>query len=265
MLSAEVQQDTLAVDLARECIYRLLATALRDPTCPAWSFLLSADDQRLARQAGELLREEAIAQNVVLALGELPPSKLDLQPVLAQLTGPVEKYIADHDRVFGLVIAKECPPYETEYYPARETFQRSQKLADIAGFYRAFGIEPSSTWPERPDHISLELEFMAFLIMKKRLALSAEENDGRGVEQAMICDNAALKFFAAHLSWWVPAFATGLHRKAGSGLYAAIAQVLAAWIPAERARLDVAATRMPLKVDLIERPEEQAGCADCGG
>jgi TorA maturation chaperone TorD len=260
-----MQQDAAAVDLARECCYRFLAVALRDPTCPAWPALLSADNQRLARRAGEILREEAMARGIALGFGELPPSQLDLQSIVEQLDETVEKHMGEHDRVFGLLTSKDCPPYETEYYPASETFQRSQQLADIAGFYRAFGIEPSLSSPERPDHIGLELEFMAFLIMKKRLALSAQEGDMHGIEQAMICNDAARKFFVNHLSWWVPAFAAGLRRKAASGLYAAVAQVLAAWIPAERARLHVPVARLPVQAVLIERPEEQAGCAGCAG
>jgi TorA maturation chaperone TorD len=263
MSSAELLQDTMAVDLARECLYRFLATVLRDPASPAWRSILSADNQRLAGEAGKLLREEALTQTMTLGFGELPPSELDLRPLLALFAEPIEAQVAEYDRVFGLVIAKECPPYETEYYPAKETFQRSQQLADIAGFYRAFGIEPSMSTPERPDHIALELEFMAILSMKKRLALLTDEDGSNGMEQAMICEDAARKFFTDHLCWWVPAFATGLRRKAGAGLYAAVAGVLAAWIPAERMRLGVPPARMAVQATLVERPEEQAGCADC--
>jgi TorA maturation chaperone TorD len=263
MAGVELLEDTMAVDLARECLYRFLAAMLRDPAGAERGSLLSADNQKLAQQAAELLREEA--QSIALGFGELPPSELDIQPLLAQLAEPIGTQAAEYDRVFGLVIAKECPPYETEYYPAAETFQRSQQLADIAGFYRAFGIDPSLSLPERPDHIALELEFMAFLITKKRLALAADKSDSCGIEQALICDDASRKFFADHLAWWVPAFALGLRHKAAGGLYAAVADVLAAWVPAERERLNIPAPRLPVQAVLIERPEEQAGCAGCSG
>ena len=125
---------------------------------------------------------------------------------------------AEYDRVFGLVVPKECPPYETEYHPTQETFVRSQQMADIAGFYRAFGIEPAQSSPERPDHLALELEFMAFLLTKKRLALAAVELDPEAAEQVSICDRAQRDFFRDHLAWWVPSFAAGLRRKAGGRL-----------------------------------------------
>ena len=75
---------------------------------------------------------------------------------------------------FGLVLTRECPPYETEYHPSSEPFFRSQEMADVAGFYRAFGLETAQAARERPDYLGLELEFMAFLLLKKRLALAAE-------------------------------------------------------------------------------------------
>ena len=79
-------------------------------------------------------------------------------------------------------------------------------------------------------------------------------------EQAQLCDDAERLFFRDHVAWWVPSFATGLRRKAGGGFYACVAQALAAFLPAERAYWGVAASRVPLAVTLIERPEEQPGC-----
>jgi TorA maturation chaperone TorD len=138
-------------------------------------------------------------------------------------------------------------------------------MADIAGFYRAFGLEPSHAWPARPDHVALELEFMAFVLLKKRLALVGEEGNPEKDEQASICEAAARSFFRDHLAWWLPSFATGLRRKEGHGFYAELGRVLAAFLPVERGRFDVPAPRLPVQVSLEPRPEEEAGCAACVG
>jgi DMSO reductase family type II enzyme chaperone len=259
MASTQSLCETQAVDLARECLYRFLAAALGEPGGAGWSLVLDPPGRRLAQEAAELLREEALAAPQPLGLGELPPDYCRLEPLLEQLLRPADDLQAEYDRVFGLVPTPECPPYETEYHASGETFFRSQQLADVAGFYRAFGLEPAHAVPERPDHLALELEFMAFLLMKKRLTGS----EAGATERAEVCDQAQRTFFQEHLAWWVPAFATGLRRKAGSGLYSALAQVLASLVAAERWRLGIPAPRLPVQATLIERPEEQAGCAAC--
>src|SRR5262249_54779432 len=161
-----------------------------------------AENQRLACEATDLLRDEASTRSVQLGFGELPPQHLELRPLLGELLKPVTELRAEYDRVFGLVVARECPTYETEYHSTSETFFRSQQLADIAGFYRAFGLEPSRTEPERVDHLALELEFMAFLLLKKRLALAPSTVAPNAAERACICDQVQRLFFNDHLAWW---------------------------------------------------------------
>ena len=261
MQTVEQVAESTAIDLARECLYRFLAAVLSDPYGEAWRAALDPRSQQLARQAADLLRTEAGERIGDLARGELPPEHLDLEPVLVELSRPVEHLRAEFDRVFGLVVPRECPPYETEYHSSSETFFRSQQLADIAGFYRAFGLDAAHDRPDRPDHVALELEFMAFLLMKRRLAVAQADKAADAPNHARVCEDAEHSFFRDHLAWWMPAFATGLRRKAGGGYYSALGQVLAALIPVERHHLHVAAALKPAQPDLIEPPEEQAGCS----
>ncbi len=252
-----------ALELARESLYRFLAAALADPHTRNWRLVLQSQSQELAREAADYLREQTAVPASALGPGELPLEYLDLRSFLHDLTRPIWEIGADYDRIFGLLTCRECPPYETEYHPTSEAFFRAQQLADVAGFYRAFGLEPARATPERPDHIALELEFMAFVLLKKRLALGSEEPERW--ERAGICDDVQRRFFEEHLAWWVPAFATGLLRKAGSGFYARLARILAAFSAAERSHFGLPTLRRPMHVTLIERPEEQGGCAACVG
>jgi len=261
MTPSEIADDKRALDLARECVYRFLAAALSDPWSGHWRLVFEKGSQEIARAAAGLVRQEAAAETTP-GLGELAAEHFDFGKLLESLPQSADRLRAEYDGTFGLLMCRECPPYETEYHPAEETFLRSQQLADVAGFYRAFGLEPSRSRPERPDHIALELEFMAFLIMKKRLAAASPDEPS---ERAEVCAKAMVSFFREHLAWWIPAFATGLRRKTGSGFYAAVGEVLAALLPLERARLRVAAPRFPLEPALIEQPEEQPGCASCAG
>jgi len=247
-------QDT-ALAVATEVLYRFLAASVRDPFTSDVSLALDPDGRRLAGDAAVFLREEASEAPVPLGFGELPPSRLDLTLWSGDAPLSLHELRAEHGAVFGLVLSRECPPYETEYCSSAEAFFRAQQLADIAGFYQAFGLQTAQACPERPDHLALELEFMAFLLRKERLAETAE--------QASVCADAQRSFLRDHLAWWVPSFAAGLRRKAESGFYATVAHVLAAFMPVERARLGVAAPSAPMRPAFIERPEEQAGCTGC--
>jgi TorA maturation chaperone TorD len=254
--------DGLSVNLARECLYRFLAAALSDPNSNGFRIVLGPANQSLARAAADLLREEASSDGLVLGFGELPVDCLDLESLVARLQAPLHQILAEYDRVFGLLVPRECPPYETEYHSTAEPFSRAQQLADIAGFYRAFGLDLSAAVPERPDHIALELEFMAFLIMKARMAPGVGQPNA-AADQEQVCEEAQQGFFREHLAWWVPSFTAGLRRKAAGGVYAAVGELLAALLPLERDRFGIVAPRMPLEPALIERPEEQSGCNVC--
>jgi hypothetical protein len=80
---------------------------------------------------------------------------------------------------------------------------------------------------------------------------------------AQLCADAQRKFFAEHLVWWVPAFATGLRLKAEHGFYTALAKTLSALIAFDRFHFGIDAPLDPANPSLIERPEEQSGCAAC--
>jgi TorA maturation chaperone TorD len=262
MSTQELSPESAALDVARECLYRFLACAISDPHDPNWEFILEPDVQHLAHQAAVLVRETK-EKTVSLGFGELPIEDLDLGELLTHLGRPRAELHEEYDRVFGLVVNRECPPYETEYQANAESFYRAQQLADIAGFYHAFGLEPRRAAPERPDHLALELEFMAFLLLKMRIAQASMPANSCAAEQAQLCDDAQRLFFRDHIAWWIPSFVTGLRRKAGSGFYVCVARMLAAFLPVERAYWGVSAAPMPLPATLIERPEEQPGCLAC--
>ena len=144
---------------------------------------------------------------------------------------------AEHRRAFGLV-GSLC--YETELGLPHE-YRQSQEMADIAGFYRAFGFNLGGKVRERPDHLTAELEFMHVLALKEAYAF---EN---GVaEHLEICAEAQCKFLQEHLGKWVGLFAESLARSAADGPYVALARFASAFVEAEARRLGVAVERRPL-------------------
>ena len=98
-------------------------------------------------------------------------------------------------------------PYESENKELHD-FSKAHLMADIMGFYKAFGVEPVN---ERADHIVSELEFMHFLTLKEGHAYSTDSS-----ENAVICRDAQKKFFTDHLITWTGALSKAIKTKGGN-------------------------------------------------
>lgn len=114
---------------------------------------------------------------------------------------------------FGHIPAGTRSPYETSY-AGPNAFAQSQTLADITGFYKAFGVKASLDYGERPDHLGVELEFLALLNHKE--ALAKDKGDG---EAASICRSARKRFVEEHIGKWAPVLFERLEKESPSDLY----------------------------------------------
>lgn len=161
-----------------------------------------------------------------------------------------------HSALFGPNLTPDCPPYETQF---REThiFQQAQMLADIAGFYKAFGLDVSENAHERADHLSVELEFMGTLCLKEWHAL-ASGREGN----AEVCRDAQKKFLGDHLGVWAGAFAEGLAGRAAGTPYAGVAGELNAFVRDECARLGAVPSSSAVYHGAPE-PDTEEGCGTC--
>lgn len=131
----------------------------------------------------------------------------------------------EYERLFAHRNTILCPIYEAEYDSHRATSQPST-LADIMGFYRAFGVEVAIG--DRPDHLAIELEFMSLLSLKEALALSEELH-----EQAEICRSAQRQFLTDHLGRWVGVFVKTLLRHCKLPYFVLSGQVLRKFVSSD--------------------------------
>ncbi len=269
ILKDNEDKDSLLLDRARLAVYQFLSLAVLHPQSESWSCLLETDFQEISQAAVEVMREDPSSTPDAQAPGESTSEALDLAPLLSFIQDPKEQLIDEYDSVFGLLISRECPPYETEYCPQTFSVYRSQQMADIAGYYSAFGLEPSREHPKRADHIVLELEFMAWLIAKRLYALENGEEENAG-----LCQEAQVNFFRDHFAWWTTAFAMALRRKANGigddqdltsspkSYLDAVGAFLAAFVPAERGILGISPpTELVAPSSDVE--EDSEGCTTC--
>lgn len=226
---------------ARSQIYAVLAQAFADPDASTLAWL----------------KETLPTAETALATAGGAESRVALAAVRSEIGVLDEDEIfAAHHRIFGHGVSGDCPPYEGEYgHP--HIFQKTQCLADNAGFLEAFGLALAPGLADRLDHIAVELEFLHVLAAKEAYALA----HNHGEEQLAMVRDATRRYLKDHLGRWVPAFAARLESKAQDGPYAALARLLAAFIAEETQALDVAPVLATLAAS--QSDDELAMCEGC--
>jgi len=151
-----------------------------------------------------------------------------------------------------------CQPYETEY-TSPHVFSKTQTLADISGFYQAFGLEISSEQKERVDFIGTELEFMGYLCFKTAYALQKEKDSDYG-----ICLEVQNKFFQQHLGKWAKVFGQKLFTQTENLFYKNLSQTLLSFLDfeAQFLNLRVEGTALPF-LNLSEPSTQGFSCGNC--
>ncbi|HEX5646918.1 MAG TPA: molecular chaperone TorD family protein [Nitrospira sp.] len=216
----------------------------------SWSLLYPEDEEFLDYlRSGEFVEDGRAALDTLKTMldgqgGERAAQKLD---ALKKQVDLAETLVAsecsnwqlsdlqsEHRRVFSNVITLDCPPYET-LFGNDHVFAQSHVMGDIAGFYKAFGVELSKDIHERLDHLSVEFEFMHFLAYKESFSRCHD-----GAEKTQIVVDAQKKFVKNHIGRWVPLFCRMLAKKADSGLFKLVADMTAEWMEFEAAYMGVA-------------------------
>jgi len=204
--------------LASAALYRMLALAFSNPE-PG---LLRS----IIRECGGL--------KVALARGALPPhfarALMDVDREWRAVT--IERHTAEYSRLFlgaGLV-----PLREGGFGDGLRFAGQPVDIADVSGFYLAFGFVLPDSAANPPDHLGAELEFMSLLHLKLALALQR----GR-LEYVRVTRSAMAHFLRDHLGRWAAPFVAALADRDAAPAYRAIARLLAGTVKADCASLNV--------------------------
>lgn len=159
--------------------------------------------------------------------------------------------------LFGHAVRGKCPPYELEYGRS-EIIQQASNLADVAGFYSAFGMEIAEDACDRVDHLCSECEFMSVLCAKEAEAIDSSET-----EHTEIVRLAQRHFLRDHLVTWVPALSYRIDEAEDGGFYGLVAGFLTAFISSEASRFHIGLG--PTTLELRPVDEVQDTSISCGG
>jgi TorA maturation chaperone TorD len=228
MSAPAVDEAAIEAALGRAAVYRVLSLAFAHPT-PA--------------------RLEEVGRAAVFAAGSLPASCADALRALGEAATAVAAQDVAAESVFLFDGAVRCAPYEGAYGPATMA-GKGAALADIAGFYAAFGLaSEGGAQPETEDHIAAELEFMSALAVKDAWARL-----GGNPERVSVTREAQAAFLEHHLARWTDAFADAMRATTTLPYYLALADALAAWVGADAAALGVAVAAIAERSPADEAP-----------
>lgn len=115
----------------------------------------------------------------------------------------------EHYRLFG---PNPLVPLDLAHYLSENPFEQSKKMADMAGFYRAFGVDCQSG--NRVDNISVLFEFLSYLHLKRLNARQKKLKD-----QEEISENAIRSFVRDFLLEGIGAFQKRLSVNSGQNFY----------------------------------------------
>ena len=230
--------------LARSAMYQILSACFLYPEEKNLSILKNPDFQEHVKDL--MLCYEGSDDGV-----ELKRCLKEVQELFKGTT--IEALQRVYQCIVGHSMSKDCPLCETQY-GAAHVFQQVHELGDIQGFYKAFGLDISDIEKERCDHISVEMEFMHYLLYKQAYAL-----ENHGDEKAQICVDAQKKFLKEHIGKWAPLFAVLFGRKAVEGFYCAVSALTKEFLRLEMKLMDVT-TEIYKESDLNQ--EAVAGASD---
>lgn len=231
--------DELIEAAGRAAVYSLLAAGFGLP-----------GEQRLSQLRSRLLP-------AVSVIGLPTPVDGLLATLPSALPRDMDRFRDDHMALFPPIASRDAPGYETAYR-GDDIFQQADLLADVAGFYKAHGLRAGGSERERPDHITVELEFMAVLAKKTVQAVRL----GRS-ESAEICHEMSALFLRDHLGCWAPGFGRRVATMTASPWYRNLGELLAAWVELHLSSEGVTPVEVVDDPLPFEAPDDDA-CGPCG-
>jgi TorA maturation chaperone TorD len=229
--------------LCRGALYELLATLLRPPAAASLERLRGAD----AREGLTEVAEAAGGEPVSHAVKDL---------VEASALG-IEDLEGAYRSLFGHTARGKVCPYETEY-GSDAPFRQLQELADVAGFYAAFGLALPPELPERPDHLAVECEFLSFLCSKEAyLGLMGD------LESMDVVRQAERDFLEDHFGKVGAAFAGALIQAAEDPFFQAAGRLCFQFLASEHETLGLSPAASYIQLRSADDLAVPMACASC--
>jgi DMSO reductase family type II enzyme chaperone len=146
--------------------------------------------------------------------------------------GGADELEVEYNRLFVGPGAPRVYPYES-LYRGSMSLVMGPSVGEVLQAYRRAGLTINAALKDLPDHVAVELEFMARLCCEEARAESAGRAD-----LALRLKQEQRSFLDAHLATWLPAMCERVIRETTSTIYRGVAEIAATFVGWDRERLD---------------------------
>ncbi len=192
-------QTIVSHETARQDIYKNLANCYHMP------------EETLSTNLGVL-------SNQLLNLDSKATSYVDCMQYELDKGSDLDLLKIEFTRLFIGPYSLAAPPYGSVYIE-KERKVMGDSTMDAQKRYQNCGLDISSNFKEVPDHITVELEFMFFLIFKE--IESIRSNEPEQVQESFLHQKL---FLIDHLNMWIPDFTDCVIEHAGTEFYRNLAK-----------------------------------------
>jgi putative dimethyl sulfoxide reductase chaperone len=200
---------TAITHVHRARLYKLASMAFDRPDEEFEEALLSGTFEEQLLESAAALDDEALEEHA-RQVAEAAPINED----------GVDNLYSDWATLFGFEEGGNISQYQIEYSPGT-LVTSTDVLADISGFYGAFGLSMDEGNRERVDHLCIQLEFLSHLALQT--AYLEQDGDETGIE---VLTDAQGSFLEDHLGRWTGRFRETVAEDADVDFYRALAALV---------------------------------------
>ena len=195
--------------ISRCTIYRLFSTAFRYPTLDAYQ------EYREGVYLAELWNNMFALCYMLPALQEMMSVADRAQTHLQGIS--YEDFSEEYLKTLGDIRHSDCSPHERRYRKGRG---KETILNELNDFYEQFGLQMNrgDTGREALDHVSVEFEFLHYLVFKEAQSKHQDASEYLGGYVL-----AQRDFLERHLNRWYPRFSQKLRRLSPQSFFTATA------------------------------------------
>jgi TorA maturation chaperone TorD len=143
-------------------------------------------------------------------------------PDIITETPDVDLLKIDHAKLFLGPYKLLAPPYGSQYLEDVKTIMGNSTM-HVSDWYKNEGLVLSIK--EVPDHITIEFEFMYFLIFHEVMAI--KNNDFNAVSEYL---KKQMSFLGTHLGAWISEFCDNVIKNADTDFYRNLAELTKAFV-----------------------------------